>query len=76
LWVEANFREGILPPWDSKVHNHEPEIVCKTVCDEIPLAAEILEPDLRLVGIASEHESKSAILYFRINFKCADVLPD
>jgi len=39
--------EGVLPMRETQMHNHQAEVVCKGVCYEIPVAAQILEPDLR-----------------------------
>lgn len=48
LWVEANFGKSILPVWNTKVHDHQSEVIGERICDKKPLAGQILEPDLWL----------------------------
>jgi hypothetical protein len=37
-----------VPIWQTKMHNHQSEVVSKSVGDEEPLTGKILEPDLGL----------------------------
>jgi len=41
-----------MPVRQSKVHDHEPEVVSEGVRDEVPLARQVLEPDLGLDDFA------------------------
>lgn len=54
LWVEAYLGEGVLPVWDTQVHDHQSEVVSERVGDEEPVAAEILEPNLGFGMTSSE----------------------
>lgn len=75
LRVQPNLGEGILPVGQTQVHDHQTEVVGESVRDEEPRAGEVLEPDLRLVHIASVHQGESAILHFGVNVEGGDVLP-
>jgi len=35
------------------VHDHQSEVISECIGDEIPLAREVLEPDLRLGGLVA-----------------------
>jgi hypothetical protein len=48
LWIESNLGKSILPVWDTKVHDHQSEVISERVRDKKPLARQILEPDLWL----------------------------
>ena len=73
LWVEANLGESILPVWNTKVHDHQSEIISESIRDKKPLARQILEPNLWLGAGASIHQSKSTVLDIGVNIERVDV---
>ena len=46
LRIESTFSECILPIWDAKVHDHEPEIIGERISHKVPIATEVLKPHL------------------------------
>ena len=48
LWVQADLGERVVPVGQTKVHDHQAEVVSESIRDEKPLAGQVLEPDLRL----------------------------
>lgn len=48
LWIQTHLGKSIVPIWQTKMHNHQSEVVSKSVGDEEPLTGKILEPDLGL----------------------------
>jgi len=73
-WVKSYLCEGILPVWDAQVHNHQSEIVRKWICNEKPVATQILEPNLWFWMTASEQNGQSSIFDIRVNIKGMYVL--
>ena len=70
LRVKANFSEGIVPVGQAEMHNHQPKVVRECVGDKVPLAGQVLEPDLGLDGLAAlVDKSKSAVFDFAVDFK-------
>ena len=53
LGVQTNFSERIVPVRKAQVHDHQSEVISECIGDEIPLAREVLEPDLRLGGLVA-----------------------
>ena len=56
LRVKPDLGEGVLPVGEAQVHDHQPEVVREGVRDEEPRARQVLEPDLRLVNVATEQK--------------------
>jgi hypothetical protein len=38
LWIETSLGEGVLPVWNTKVHDHEPEVIREGITDIKPMA--------------------------------------
>jgi hypothetical protein len=49
LLVETGVRECVLPVGYAQVYYHQSEVIGKSVCDEEPVAGEVLKPYLRLL---------------------------
>ena len=55
------------------MHDHQSEVVSERVGDEEPVAAEVLEPDLGLVGCPSVDDGQPPVLDLRVDFVGVDV---
>ena len=76
LLVESRLREHVLPVGYAEVHDHQAEVVGEAVGHVVPLAGEVLEPDLRLLVRTAIEQSYAAILSFRVNLERVAVLLD
>ena len=56
------------------MHDHDAEVVREGVRNVVPLAGEVLEPDLRLLVGTLEQKSNAAVLRLRIDLKGNNVL--
>lgn len=64
-----------MPVRQPKVHDHQTEVISERVRYKVPLAREVLEPNLRLGGlVVAVDKSKSAIFYLAVNVERPDVL--
>ena len=75
LRVEASFGESVLPVRDTQVHNHQSEVIGKGVCEEKPVAREVLEPDLRLCVSAFVDYCEPSIFHFGVDIESVNFLP-
>lgn len=73
LLVEPTVGKGVLPVRDTEVHDHDAEVVREGVGDVIPLAGEVLEPNLRFLLGPFEQKSDAAVLRLGVDLKRNDL---
>ena len=49
------------------MHDHQPEVVGKRVCNEEPMTTKVLEPDLGFVGSSSVDDGQPSVLHLRVD---------
>lgn len=63
-----------MPVGKTQVHDHESEVVSEGVCNEEPLARQVLKPNLGLSLRVLEDQSKAAVFHFLVNVKCSNLV--
>ena len=72
LMVHANLSERIVPIGQAKVHDHQPEVVSKSIGDEEPTSRQVLEPYLWLCIIVFVDHGKAPIPRFSIDVESSN----